>query len=89
MIEGYQAGKVHYGNVKMNTGGGLHDDCALVLLALNHSGCSWFCLFLLRCLRAFGISIAAFAVFTVHKVAYPSADALSAHVFHGHAADSG
>ena len=45
--------------------------------------------FLVRMSSAFGMSMLRFAVFAVHEVAYPSAYALAADVFHGHAADAG
>ena len=82
-----QAGKVHDGHVEVHAWCGFDDDGALVFFAFNYCGCGGFAFF---GEDVFGVwdKHVSFSVFAVHEVAYPSADALAADVFHGHAADA-
>src|SRR3990170_8826940 len=80
-----QAGKVHDGYVEVYARCGFDDYGAFVFFAFDY-GCG--CCFAFLGEDVFGVwdEHVPFAMLAVHEVAYPSAYALAAYVFHWHAA---
>ena len=87
-MEGYRLGKSITATLKCTPGVGSTTMAPLYFLPFM-TAVVLVLPFLVRMSSAFGMSEVSFAVFTVHKVAYPAAYTLAANILHRHAANTG